>query len=123
VDAADQREGAVSERLLLEMFVLDSMQDDIEDLESVMRYLVEWRPLWPHDFTEEEVLDALKSLTEDGLVGAYDESPSSAELKPVECPNTDPASLRRYWFRPTTLGRRIWKAWDAPSLPEDDEAV
>jgi len=108
----------MTERLLLEMFVLDSMQDDIEDLASVMRYLVEWRSLWPRDLTEEEVLDALKSLTEDGLVEAYDESPSNAELQPVERPETDRASLRHYWFRPTTRGRQIWKAWDAPSLPE-----
>lgn len=102
----------------LRMFVLDSMQDDIEDLASVMRYLVQWRSYWPHDFTEGEVLQALKSLTEDGLVEVYDESPDSAELTPVESPSTDQPSVRRYWFRPTPRGKQVWKEWDAPSLPE-----
>ena len=100
------------------MFVLDSMQDDVEDLASVMRYLVEWRSYWPHDFTEGEVIEALAALIEDELIGVYDESSDGAELSLVESPSTDPASLGRYWFRPTARGKQIWKEWDAPSLPE-----
>jgi hypothetical protein len=102
----------------LEMFVLDSMQDDIEDLASVMRYLVAWRSRWPQDFTEDEVIEALASLIRDGLIEVYDELPDRDELSPVESSRTDRASLRRYWFRPTTRGKQIWKEWDAPSLPE-----
>ena len=100
------------------MFVLDSMQDDIEDLVSIMRYLAEWRPYWPHDFMEDEVLEALKSLTEDGLVDAYDESPQSSVLSLVDCPSTSYSSLRRYWFAPTARGKQMWAEWDAPSLPD-----
>ena len=102
----------------LEMFVLDAMQDDIEDLASIMRYLLEWRPYWTHDYTETEVMAVLAALIEDGLVEVYGEASDTAELVPIDVPDTDEASLRRYWFRPTPKGRQIWKEWDAPSLPE-----
>jgi hypothetical protein len=100
------------------MFILDAMQDDIEDLASVMTYLVEWRSYWTHDFTEDEVMAALASLIEAGLVEVYGETADSAELRPIDSPRTDEASLLRYWFRPTVKGQRIWEEWDAPSLPE-----
>jgi hypothetical protein len=102
----------------LEMFVLDAMQDDLEDVGSIMRYLVEWRPHWPHDFTEDEVIQALRALIERELVDAYDEAPGSSEVTPVNDPAMDSASLRRYWFMPTAQGREVWKKWDAPWLPE-----
>ena len=100
------------------MFVLDSMQDDIEDFSSIMTYLGEWRSYWPQDFTEDEVLHALASLVKDGLVEVYEESPKNPELIPVDDPHTDGATLRHYWFRPTPSGKRVWNEWDAPSLPE-----
>jgi hypothetical protein len=100
------------------MFVLDAMQDDIEDLASIMRYLSEWRSHWPDGVQEDAVVEALKSLTDERLVEVYDESSDSAELRPVDWPSTDEAALRRYWFRPTATGRQMWNEWDAPSLPE-----
>jgi hypothetical protein len=102
----------------LAMFVLDAMQDDIEDLASVMRYLIEWRPYWTHEYSEGDVMAALVVLIEDGLVDVYGEAADSAQLVPIDAPRTDEASLRHYWFGPTPKGRRIWKEWDAPSLPE-----
>jgi hypothetical protein len=100
------------------MFVLDAMQDDIEDLASIMRYLLEWRPYWTHEYSEGDVMGALVVLIEDGLVDVYGEAADSAQLVPIDAPRTDEASLRHYWFGPTPKGRRIWKEWDAPSLPE-----
>jgi hypothetical protein len=99
----------------LKMFILDSMQDDIEDLASIMRYLVEWRFCWPRDFTEAEVAETLKSLLETGLVEAYEETPDSPDLSPAQSPRTDHASLSRYWFLPTLKGKQAWADWDAPS--------
>ena len=100
------------------MFVLDAMQDDIEELASIMRYLREWRPYWPHDFTEDEVIQTLTALVRDRLVDVYDETSGSSELSAVADPETDEASIRRYWYLPTPQGQELWKAWDAPSLPE-----
>ena len=103
----------------LEMFVLDAMQDDLEDVESILRYLVQWRRHWPHDFTLEEVTSALRTLIERGLVEVYDSVTGGSEVAPVSDPATDEASLREYWFLPTPQGREVWKMWDAPWLPPE----
>jgi hypothetical protein len=104
----------------LRMFVLDSMQDDIEELASIMAFLCEWRPYWHGEFIESEVLDALCSLAEDGLVVVYEEVSGSSELESVSSPRLDRVSLQEYWFGPTPEGRKLWKEWDAPSLPESN---
>jgi hypothetical protein len=96
----------------LDMLVLDAIQDDVEQLPSIMRMLAEWRHQLEEEFTVDDVLAALARLLHGGLVGALEESRERPELVPVPAPDTSPRALRRYWYEPTTLGRARWESWD-----------
>jgi hypothetical protein len=58
---------------------------------------------------EEVVIDALRSLLSDGLVWVTEFDEDGFELRPVASPQTDDASLRRYWFQPTDAGEAVWR--------------
>jgi hypothetical protein len=103
----------------LTLMVLDALADDWESIES-MRDHGEAAPYGLALVDEVLVIDAARSLMSDRLVEVR-EAGASLELVPVPAPRTDEASLRRYWFRPTDAGKRIWREghdvldayWDA----------
>jgi hypothetical protein len=94
------------------MLVLDGLQDDVEQIGSIMRVLAEWRPCLREEYTSEQVLEALRRLLLGGFVAALEESIDEPVLVPVRTPDYSPTSLRRYWFEATASGRSLWEAWD-----------
>ncbi len=53
-------------RIDLQLIVLGILHDDIEDLSSIMLHIPSWRRYWPRDFTEPEIIVALRMLLEAG---------------------------------------------------------
>jgi hypothetical protein len=92
----------------LTLMVLDALADDWESIES-MRDHGEVAPYGLALVDEGLLIDAVRSLVRDGLVEVTEVAEAPVELVPVAVPQTDEASLRRYWFRPTDAGKRIWR--------------
>jgi hypothetical protein len=106
--------------------VLDVLRHDaMEDLQGILGLLNSegcfgWREFWPHDFTEIEVLEALKELDAAGLVLTLLERPDQGGF--LELPRRSQElkdNAPGLWFRLTTAGRREWEKWDPPVHAED----
>jgi len=112
---------SAQDQVNLQMFVLDVMQDDIEDLSSIMLHLGQWRRDWPRDFTEAEIIVALRTLLDAGWISALElgvNRDGRQVLFEVEVARTSEEAIRSYWFEPTQVGRDKWRAWEPP-LPTD----
>ena len=94
------------------LMVLDGLADDFESVETLRNH-GEVDPYGLALVDEQEVVDALRTLLADGLVEAWQPSHSRPELLPCPAPSIDDASLRRYWFRWTPEGERVWRRGDA----------
>ena len=93
------------------MLVLDAVQDDVEQLPSIMRMLGEWRHRVDDEYVQADVVDALRRLLTEGLVVALEESHDAPELVPCTDPGLLDSDLVTYWFEPTKSGRERWDAW------------
>jgi hypothetical protein len=113
----------------LPMCVLDVLRHDvIEDMHGILNLInndgcIGWREFWPHDFTEAEVLEALRELDAEGFVQTLRESEKhgggfvalarqSAELRD---------NAPGLWFHLTPAGRRRWETWNPPVSEADAE--
>ena len=92
----------------LTLLVLDALADDWESVES-MRNHGEVAPDGLALVDEQLIVEAVRSLIDDGLVAVAQTAKHRPELIPVRAPRTDDASLRRYWFRPTEAGDAVWR--------------
>ena len=107
----------------LKMFVLDVLQHDVaEQVLSIVKLLnnrgcIGWRDFWPHDFTQQEVIQAVQALMDDGLVTVYAVSRSKAELIEVDNRAVD-STLPSLWFGRSRKGELLWEEWIPPC---DDE--
>lgn len=105
------------DQVTLQMFVLDVLQDDIEDLSSAMLHLGQWRQDWPRDFTEAEIIVSLRALLDAGWISALAlgvNRDGRQVLFEVEVAQTSEDAIRSYWFEPTQSGRDTWQAWEPP---------
>jgi hypothetical protein len=106
----------------LDLFILDALADDLENLEDILRQLnsaaIGWRHLHPEPFVRQEILPALTRLIREDLVEACVLDQSGKWL--IEAgPRTLPAgSWDDPWFRLTARGRIVHSTWD-PELPLD----
>ncbi len=101
-------------RIDLHMIVLGILHDDIEDLSSIMHHIPSWRRYWPRDFTEPEIIVALRLLLEAGWIRALAPGLSPAghsELFDVDVAQTSEEAIRSYSFLPTKSGRDTWRRW------------
>lgn len=104
----------------LTLMVLDGLADDIESVGSLREH-GEVAPYGLALVDEQDVVDALRALLDEGLAQAWELTEPAFELAPASHPSTDDASLRRYWFRWTPAGERVWREgrevlhtyWDA----------
>jgi hypothetical protein len=104
----------------LPLMVLDGLADDIENVES-LRDHGQVAPYGLALVEEQEVVDALRNLLNEGLVEAWELAEPELELVPANDPSSDDATLRQYWFRWTAAGERAWREgrrvldayWDA----------
>lgn len=107
----------------LPLFVLDVLRYDMEQVPSVTKLLndtgcIGWRQLWPHDFTDAEVIGALEQLTNEGLVQVLIDDPQLKELAPARGIPHFEGPLGEYWFRLSDAGRDKWAAWNPPTKPD-----
>jgi hypothetical protein len=111
----------------LDYFVLDTLANDLESLEDVLRLLnspeMGWRHAHPEPFTREEVIPALIRRI---LAGDVEACPLS-EFEPVLetlGPGVLPPDARwgQTWFKLTGQGRIAHMNWDAP-MPDGDDAT
>jgi len=104
----------------LDFFVLDTLANDIEGFEDVMRLpnheQLGWRHLHGASIGEPEAEEALRRLVADGLaaIGLYDleiRALRSYEAQgwPVH------TELEGMWFRITEKGRSLHSAWEPQS--------
>jgi hypothetical protein len=92
----------------LSLLVLDGLADDLESVETLRNH----GDVAPHGLAlvdEQDVVESVRRLLEDGLIAAYDSDESAGGLVPVAQPSTDDPSLRRYWFKWTPAGERVWR--------------
>jgi len=109
----------------LRILVLDAMADDIEDVAAIMRYLspdflVAVSPDFLALVNDVSIVETLSALLKENLVEAYGEVPGLAGLHWVERPDFTPATITRYWFRPTRAGRELWAMWPGPDWNASD---
>jgi hypothetical protein len=106
----------------VDMFVLDSLANDIESLADVMRIInsdspeLGWRDLHPAEFSRVEVLTALKRLTRDELVSVLRYSADGATI--TNAPPTDSFAWEEVddlYFAMSERGRMVHRAWDPPT--------
>ena len=95
----------------IDMLVLDALQDDVEQLPSIMRMLGEWRHRVDDEYVQADVVDALRRLLTEGHVTALEESHDAPELVPCTDPGLRDSDLATYWFEPTRSGRERWDVW------------
>jgi hypothetical protein len=93
----------------LTLMVLDGLADDLESVDTLRNH-GDVRPYGLALVDEHEVVDALRELLVRGLVEAWELAEPQAHLMPATPPRADDVSLRRYWFRWTANGERVWQA-------------
>jgi hypothetical protein len=111
----------------LPLIVLDALADDVETIYT-MRNCGDMVPNGLAVVGEVHILNALRSLLADRLVGVWQEylvvGDRVVARPPVGEPGTTDDDLRRYWFEMTPAGRTTWEAaekeldayWDAHPL-------
>ena len=92
----------------LTLMVLDGLADDLESIET-LRDHGEVAPFGLALVNEQDIVEAVRRLLEDGLVEAWEVAEPHLRLVPASNPLTDDASLHEYWFRWTPAGERVWR--------------
>ncbi len=102
----------------LDYFILDSLANDLEALEDVLRILngdaIGWRTHYPVPFTRAEVVPALYRCIRDGLVRAAVLTEDGKSLEPLEDRALPTRSVDDVWFQLTARGRIVHSSWDPP---------
>jgi hypothetical protein len=100
------------------MCVADVLQDDdIENIDSILRMLnfpdePSWRASRGAAFTDEEVLEALAGLIEDGLVTPCVEHPQSGDCSPIPAAQVGAEyQWNALWFHLEPAGRDAVRRW------------
>jgi hypothetical protein len=102
----------------LDYFVLDSLANDLEALEDVLRILnsdaIGWRTHHPEPFTKDEVVPTLCRCIRDGLVRAAVLGADGKYLEPLEDRALPTCSVDDVWFELTARGRIVHSTWEPP---------
>ncbi len=100
-----------------DLYVLDALSNDIEDLESILRMLnsdtaLGWAKEWGRAFTRGEIVEALTRLIRKAFVRVLvlaDDGKSLTDLDPGTLPPNDYAEV---YFSLTERGRMVHADWD-----------
>ena len=104
----------------LDLFILDAVADDLENLEDILRMLnstsaIGWRHLHPAPFTRDEILPALARLIRENLVEACPLDQSGKFLVEAGSGVLPEGSWDDVWFRMTARGRIVHSTWEPDS--------
>ena len=106
-------------------FILDVLSYDVaEQVVNIKNMLndtgsVGWRLNWTADFTDPEIVQALKWLVNEQLVSVWQEI--DGELQENRRPEDRPGSWMEYWYGLTNLGRKRLDEWTPPERVGYDE--
>lgn len=100
-----------------DIYVLDALANDIEDLDSILRMLnsdtaLGWAKEWGRAFTRSEIVEALSRLVKKGFVGVLvlaDDGKSLVDLDPRALPPNDYTDV---YLSLTERGRLVHTNWD-----------
>ena len=106
----------------LDLYVLDSLSNDIEDIESITRMLnsdseLGWKKEWGAEFSRLDIVTSLTRMVKNDLVrvlAIQGDSPTLTELRSQQMPDSD---LDALCFAITARGRMVHGAWELP--PEE----
>jgi hypothetical protein len=103
----------------VDLFVLDTLANDLEALDDILRMLnsatvLGWRHAHPDPFEREEVVLALARNIKAGLVEACVYDPAAKALVGLGEHVWPDGSMDEFWFRMTRRGRMVHEAWDPP---------
>lgn len=114
----------MSERELKpDLYVLDAIADDVEDLATIMRTLnsdtaIGWHRAWGRHFDRIEVVAALSRLIRAGLVRVALLSTDGKELVELPLKGLPPADYDDAWYAMTPAGRLVHTNWH-PEVAKD----
>lgn len=108
----------------LDYFVLDTLANDIEDLDSILRLLnspteLGWRDQHPEPFEREEILPSLVRSIRRGLIEACAYSDEERALVGAGMKVVPDGDFDSLWFRLTPQGRMVLDSWEPPPLPAE----
>lgn len=108
-----------------DLYVLDTLADDVEELSSILRSLnsdsaIGWHRIWGRQFTREEVVQALSRLIKADSVRVAVLTPDGKSLDEVPPRELPPASYDEAWFSMTPRGRLLHSNWN-PVVSSDSE--
>jgi hypothetical protein len=108
-------------RPLIDYFVLDSLANDLESLEDILRLLnneaLGWRLHHSTPFDRLAVVPALFRGIREGLIRAAVLTPDGKALEPLEDRALPAGSLDHVWFELTAQGRVVHTSWEPPAPP------
>lgn len=110
----------------LDMYVLDALANDIEDLEDILRILnspseLGWRDQHPAPFTAQEITPAVLRCIRAGNVEACQYSVSEKSLVGLGNKVEPSSPADATWYRLTSSGRLVLNSWNPPPLRETGE--
>jgi hypothetical protein len=108
-----------------DMFVLDSLANDVESVDDILRMLnsetvLGWTSEWGRSFTEEDVHRALTRLIKRELVRAFAVAGDSPTLEELPLQEQPPEGLNEGYFGLTESGRRFHREWASLQATEKD---
>jgi hypothetical protein len=98
-------------------YVLDTLANDVEDLESILRMLksetdLGWRKEWGHPFTRLDVVSALSRLVRDDFVQVFALGSASSAAMPLPRGAMPPGDYDDVYFGLTERGRIAHSNWE-----------
>ena len=107
-----------------DLYVLDTLADDVEDLTTIMRALnsdavIGWHRLWGRRFTREDVVPALSRLIMSDLVRVAVPTADGKSLENLADGQLPPADYNDVWFAMTPRGRIVHTDWH-PDFPAEE---
>jgi hypothetical protein len=117
-DSSDEirRQALMSREPSADLYVLDSIADDVEDIAAILRMLnsdtaVGWQRTWGRPFGRDEVVEALSRLVTADLARVSlltSDGKGLVALPPKQLP---PGSYDDAWFAITSRGRIVHSNW------------
>ena len=100
-----------------DLYVLDTLADDVEDLSTIMRALnsdtaIGWHHTWGRPFSRDEVVQALSRLITNDLVQVAVLAENGKEVENIAAGQLPPGDYDDVWFAMTPRGRVVHSTWD-----------
>jgi hypothetical protein len=109
----------------VDLYVLDVVADDIEDLDGIMRTLnsdseIGWHRVRGRYFTRAEIVQSLSRLIREDLVIVALLAPNGTTLADTSPRQLPPGSYDDAWFAMTTRGRVRHSNWHPEPISESE---